>query len=302
MSAPRSPGRRHRLTLPRSVALTLVTAVLLATGARDTPRGWLGVTLGDDHTPAGSAARIERVLPDSPAARSGLRAGDVVRRAGARTIRSAHELTEAVRRTRPGTSLTFRVGRGGSAITVTATITARPPDVYRLFEADRDPWQEPSRVLALLGVGPGAAVADVGAGSGYFTERLATLVGPEGRVFAVDIDADALRQLATRFASTPAVTVRRGRPTDPDLAPASLDAALLVDAFHEVRAPEAMLAALRRDLRPGGRLVIVDRPAKEYAPEAHAIPEERVRAQAEAAGFHVRERADLPRQFALVLD
>jgi len=98
------------------------------------------------------------------------------------------------------------------------------------------------------------------------------------------------------------VTVHRGRPTDPDLAPGSLDAALLVDAFHELQAPDAMLAALRRALRPRGRLVVVDRPAPEYVPGTHAIPEARVVALAEAAGFHLRERSDLPRQFALALE
>jgi ubiquinone/menaquinone biosynthesis C-methylase UbiE len=199
------------------LALALLSAALLGGMLRETPRGWLGVTLGDDHAAGGSAARIERVL-------------------------------------------------------------------------------------ALLGIGPGSTVADVGAGSGYFTERLAALVGPTGRVIAVDIDPDALRQLASRFRSSSAVAVQRGGASDPGCPPASLDAVLMVDAFHEVQAPEAMLAALRRDLRPDGRLVVVDRPAKEWAAGSHTIPEERVVAQAQAAGFHLRERTDLPRQFAVVLD
>jgi ubiquinone/menaquinone biosynthesis C-methylase UbiE len=198
--------------------------------------------------------------------------------------------------------VTLGLERGGATVDVAVTIAARPPDVYRLLEVDRDPWQDPARVLALLAIGPGGVVADVGAGSGYFTERLAALVGPTGRVVAVDIDPEALQQLATRFSSTPVVVVRRGRAADPDLETASLDAALLVDTFHELQAPQATLAALRRALRAGGRLVVVDRPAKEYVVEAHAIPEARVVTEAEAAGFHLRERADLPRQFAVVFE
>jgi len=284
--------------VPRVVALALVAAALVAATTGEVPPGWLGVSLGDDQR----GARIDRVLPDSPAAGAGILGGDVVRRAGSRTIRAARDLTEAVRRSRPGRSLPLGLERGGTPVEVVAILAARPPDVYNLLEADRGPWQDPARVVALLGIGPGSTVADVGAGSGYFTERLAAAVGPTGRVIAVDIDPDALRQLASRFKTTRAVAVRRGRAGDPDLAPASLDAILMVDAFHEVEMPEAMLAALRRDLRPGGRLVVVDRPAKEWAPGSHTIPEERVVAQAEAAGFHLRERADLPRQFAVVLE
>lgn len=296
------PGRRRGATAPGVLALALLSAALLGGVLRETPRGWLGVTLGDDRAAGGSAARIERVLPDSPAAHAGLLTGDVVRRAGSRTIRGARDLTETVRRTAPESRMTLDLERGGAPVEVVATIGARPPDVYNLLEADRDPWQEPARVLALLDIGPGSTVADVGAGSGYFTERLAALVSPTGRVIAVDIDPDALRQLASRFRSTSAVAVQRGGASDPGCPPASLDAVLMVDAFHEVQAPEAMLAALRRDLRPGGRLVVVDRPAKEWAAGSHTIPEERVVAQAQAEGFHLRERTDLPRQFAVVLD
>jgi predicted methyltransferase len=277
----------------------MLLAAALGAATAETPRGWLGVTLGDDH---GGGARIERVLPDSPAAGAGLLGGDVVRRAGSRTIRVARDLTEAVRRCRPGSRLALGLHRAGAPIETAATIAPRPPDVYNLLEADRDPWQEPARVIGLLAISPGSTVADIGAGSGYFTERLADVVGPAGHVIAIDVDSDALRQLAGRFKTTPAVVVQRGRAADPDLAPASLDAVLMVDAFHEVEMPDAMLAALRRDLRPGGRLVVIDRPAKEWAPGSHTIPEARVLAQAEAAGFRLRERADLQRQFALVLE
>ncbi|MBI3770252.1 MAG: methyltransferase domain-containing protein [Deltaproteobacteria bacterium] len=287
----------------RTFALVLVSATVIAAATRSAPsRGWLGVTLREDRAHAISAARIDTVLPESPAAAAGFESGDLVRRAGDRTIHAARELTETVRRTLPGTTLVLRVERAGVPCDVTVTIGARPPDLYRLLELDRDAWQEPARVLALLGVDAGAAVADVGAGGGYFTARLAAAVGTTGRVIAVDIDADALEQLTTRFADARNVVVQRGLPTDPRLDPNTLDAVLMVDTFHELRAADMTLAAIRRALRADGRLVIVDHPAAEYVAGTHAIPEARVVAAAEAAGFHRRERVDLPRQFVVVFE
>ncbi len=287
----------------RLLALVLVSATIMAAATRPAPpRGWLGVTLGEDRAHGIAAARIDSVLPEGPAAAAGFESGDLVRRAGDRTIHAARELTATVRRTLPGTSLVLRVERAGVPRDVTVTIGARPPDLYRLLERDRDAWQEPARVLALLGIAADAAVADVGAGGGYFTARLAAAVGAAGRVIAVDIDADALEQLTTRFADARNVVVQRGLPTDPRLDPNTLDAVLLVDTFHELRAADMTLAAIRRALRAGGRLVVVDRPATEYVAGTHAIPEARVVAAAESAGFHLRERADLPRQFLVVFE
>lgn len=246
--------------------------------------------------------RIETVLADSPASTAGIQSGDVVRALRSRSVRRARDVTETVRRTVPGTVLPLRLARGGATLDVPVAIAARPPDIHRRFEVGRDEWQQPERVLALLGVEAGARVADVGAGGGYFTDRLAAAVGPNGRVVAVDVDDDALAELATRFAAAPNVVVQGGLPADPRLDPRSLDAVLMVDTFHEVAAAGAMLAAVRHALRPGGRLLVVDRPAAEYVAGAHTIPESRVVGAAAAAGFRVRERADLPRQFALVLE
>lgn len=288
---------------PRVVALALLVVALVAGTTRPTPApGWLGVTLGEARAHSVAAARIEGVLPESPALAAGLASGDLVRAAAARAIHAPRELTDSVRRTPPGTTLVLRVERGGVARDVPVVIGARPADLYRLLEIDRDPWQEPARVLGLLGVGAGSVVADVGAGGGYFTVRLAAAVGPAGRVVAVDIDAEALTQLRSRFAAAGNVIVRRGLPTDPRLDPDSCDAVLMVDTFHELVAPDRTLAAVRRALRPDGRLVVVDRPAAAYVAGEHAIPESRVVDAAAAAGFRVRERAALPRQFAVAFD
>jgi SAM-dependent methyltransferase len=283
------------------LALLLVVAALAGV-ARKTASGWIGVTLAEDRAAGAAAVRIETVLPESPAFAAGLASGDVVRAVGARTIHAARELSAAVRRTTPDAALTLHVEHGGNARDVPIRVGARPPDLYRLVEADRGTWQDPARVLALLDAAPAQTIADIGAGGGYFTARLAAAVGSQGRVIAVDIDAEALTQLLARFAHATNVDVRRGLADDPRLAPDTLDGVLLVDTFHELTDPAATLIAVRRALRRGGRLVIVDRAAPEYVAGAHAIPEARVLGEAEAAGFRLRERADLPRQFALVLE
>ena len=289
----------------RIAALALVAATLFDATSRPAPRpGWLGVTLGEAPPSTGPAARVETVLAESPAMRAGLRIGDLVRGAGARTIRRPRDLTATVRRTRPGTTLVLTVERSGDVRRVPVEVGARPRDLYRLLEADRDEWQQPEVVIDLLGIGDGSVVADLGAGTGYFTDRLTKHVGATGRVIAIEIDRDALEQLGARFpggGGTP-VLVHPGLTADPLLDPSSIDAALIVDTFHELQAPDATLRALRRALRPGGRLVVVDRPAAAFAPGTHAIPEARVVADVERAGFHVGERRDLPRQFALVFE
>lgn len=303
MSADLTAARGPRSAFGRAVAAALVVTGLAAWAARPAPeQGWLGVTLGDATGEHGPAARLEAIVPESPAVHIGLAAGDLVRTAGRRRIGSARDLARAVRRRAPGTLLPLTVERGGVPLALAAPLAARPPDVYRLLEVDRDPWQEPERILDLLGARAGAAVADLGAGGGYFAERLAARVGPAGRVVAIDVDEDALAQLRTRFppARFPQVAIRRGTARDPGIEPDSLDAVLMVDTYHELTEPAAILAAVRRSLRSGGRLVVVDRPAAEYRTAAHAISESRVVEQAGAAGFHQRERHDLARQFALV--
>lgn len=127
-------------------------------------------------------------------------------------------------------------------------------------EAARERWQRVPDVFAALGVAPGAHVADIGAGGGFFTSRLAAAVGASGRVFAVDVDAGVIRRLEQRAASEQwsNVEIVRSRPDDPTLPDSALDAALIVNVYHEFTAPAAMLRGLARALKPGGRLVIVD--------------------------------------------
>jgi ubiquinone/menaquinone biosynthesis C-methylase UbiE len=111
-----------------------------------------------------------------------------------------------------------------------------------------------------MNLAPGAQVADVGAGDGYFTTRLARAVGPAGRVYAVDISPSALDRLKRRVSDEGLENVEAilGAADDPRLPSGTLDAALIVNAYHEMRQHQAMLAAIKRALKPDGRLVILE--------------------------------------------
>jgi predicted methyltransferase len=163
-------------------------------------------------------------------------------------------------------------------------------------ERRREQWQNVDVIFAEMGVRPGASVADIGAGDGFFTSRLAQSVGPNGRVFAVDIDDAAIARLRKRLQEDGIenVTAVKGTSDDPKLPDATLDAALIVNAYHEMDQHQLILAALRRALKPDGRLVIVEpvtssrrgRPRTDEA-KNHEIDPEYVLQDARAAGFAV---------------
>jgi ubiquinone/menaquinone biosynthesis C-methylase UbiE len=145
----------------------------------------------------------------------------------------------------------------------------------------RDAWQRSVRVADSLGIREGSAVADVGAGGGYFTFRLAALVGAKGKVYAQDLDASELARIRERSAQEKLTQIQtiQGSDEDPKLPQLSIDAALIVDAFHEFTHPEAMVAGIFRALKPGGRLGVMDRTAQlglrssDYM-ERHMLPQE----------------------------
>jgi predicted methyltransferase len=163
-------------------------------------------------------------------------------------------------------------------------------------ERRREQWQNVDVIFAEMGVRPGASVADIGAGDGFFTSRLARSVGANGRVFAVDIDDAAIARLLKRLEEDGIenVTIVKGASDDPKLPDATLDAALIVNAYHEMDQHQLILGALRRALKPDGRLVIVEpvtssRRGRPRADEAknHEIDPEYVLQDARAAGFSV---------------
>ena len=175
-----------------------------------------------------------------------------------------------------------------------------------LDREERDIEEAPDKALDALDLAVGATVADIGAGSGYMTVRMAQRVGPSGRVYAEDIQPqmiDLLRQRLARDKIGNVVPVL-GTFDDPKLPPGSVDLALLVDVYHEFSEPVKMLAGLRAALKSGGRLVLL-----EYRKEDPAIPirlEHKMtvaeaKMEVEAAGFtltKVDER--LPRQHILI--
>ncbi len=135
-------------------------------------------------------------------------------------------------------------------------------------EESRERVGEARRVMDLMGIGEGAAVADIGAGHGYYTVNLSRRVGDGGQVFAEDIFADTITDLRARVEAEGFgnVTVVLGTPGDPKLPPESLDRALLVHMYHEIENPYELLWNLRTSLKPGALVGIVDadRPTRNH--------------------------------------
>ena len=158
--------------------------------------------------------------------------------------------------------------------------------------AARDQWQRPQEVMDALGIRAGTAVADVGCGSGYFTFNLAERVGPQGEVYAEDIDEKEVAGIRRRAEAEGLTQVRSivGVADDPGLPAASLDAILVVNSYHEWREYAKMLQHLSGALKPGGLLAIIDgvaeagKPRTEYYAR-HRMPEEIVREDAAHEGF-----------------
>lgn len=134
-----------------------------------------------------------------------------------------------------------------------------PSDLFLLETPDRDEWQQPDRIMDALGIFDGAKVADLGAGGGWFTSRLARRVGPNGRVYAEDVQHEmiaAIERLIERDGLTNVTTIF-GSSVDPNL-PAGLQAILIVDSYPQFPDPVTLLRHVAAALAPNGRLGIVD--------------------------------------------
>jgi predicted methyltransferase len=192
-----------------------------------------------------------------------------------------------------------------------ATVSHRFDDPARWSQVFDDPardaWQRPEALVAALGIAPGATVADVGAGTGYFERHLAAAVGPTGTVIAVDVEPALVEHLRARGAKDgwTRVEARLGTPDDPALRPGEVDLVLLVDTWHHVDGRVDWARRLRAAGKPGARLVIVDfDPASDDdhgPPKAHRLPPEVVEQELAAAGWTVVDRpAVLPHQYVRV--
>ncbi|KQN35687.1 ubiquinone biosynthesis methyltransferase UbiE [Sphingomonas sp. Leaf407] len=151
-------------------------------------------------------------------------------------------------------------------------------------EEARDRLNEAEAVMNLAGIASGMTVADIGAGEGYYTIRLAQRVGPDGRVLAEDIIPEIRDALATRVARERLdnVSVRLGEPDDAKLPENSFDRVLMVHMYHEIAEPYAFLWNLRPSLRAGGRVVVVD---AERRTQNHGTPPALLRCEFAAVGY-----------------
>ena len=151
-------------------------------------------------------------------------------------------------------------------------------------EAERDRADEVGQVARLLGVEPGMTVADIGAGSGYYTVRLARQVGPTGRILAEDVTPDYLQMLRQRIVNGGLgnVEVIAGEPDDAKLPAASVDAAILIHMYHEITQPFGLLSRLAVAMKPGGRVGIVD---LDDIPSRHGTPPKLLRCELAAVGY-----------------
>jgi len=180
-----------------------------------------------------------------------------------------------------------------------------PQDLGLLSAPDRDEWNKPDLIMDALGIADGARVADLGAGGGWFTIRLARRVGPNGIVYAQDIQPQMIEAINRRVQQEGLTNVRTvlGTPTDPRLAPGELDAVLIVDAYREMDEPTKpqvirdLLGNVMRALKPQGHVGIVDFLPGDGGPGPAA--EDRVKPEviietAESVGLQLQGRESVP--------
>ncbi len=167
----------------------------------------------------------------------------------------------------------------------------------------RDAWQKPHEVIQALGLKPDAVVADLGAGTGYFSARLANIL-PQGRVYAVDVEPGMVKYLGERAQrdGLKNMTAVAAAPDDPRL-PARVDLVLLVDVYHHIDARERYFRRLRESLKPGARIAIIDfrLDSRDGPPKQARIAPERVKGELKSAGYALAaEHGFLPNQYFLV--
>lgn len=181
-----------------------------------------------------------------------------------------------------------------------------PPDLGLLEAPDRDAWQKPDEVMRALGIADGSIVGDLGAAGGWFTIRLARFVGPNGLVYAEDVQRQMIEAIDRRVKREGLTNVRTvlGDTNDPRLPPNRLDAILIVETYHEMEDPVRLLRNAARALKPQGRIGIIDYKKEGLGPgpplEDRVDPDTIVR-DASAAGLRLLKRESfLPFQFFLI--
>jgi SAM-dependent methyltransferase len=175
-----------------------------------------------------------------------------------------------------------------------------------LDRPERSREEDPELAVRLLDLHAGQVVADLGAGSGYMTVKLARQVGPRGRVYAVDVQPEMIALLERRVRADGLTNVIPvlGTPDDPRLPDGVVDLVLMADVYHELAEPQRVLARLLRALAPGGRVVLLEyRKEDPTIPirEEHKMTVDEARRELEASGYRLaRVNEELPRQHLLV--
>jgi ubiquinone/menaquinone biosynthesis C-methylase UbiE len=175
-----------------------------------------------------------------------------------------------------------------------------------LERSERNEEENTEKAVGLLGIKPGMVIADVGAGTGYFSRRMAKKTGPAGKVYAVDIQPRMLADLKRKAEAEKITNIETvlSKEDDPMLPADSIDIILIVDVYHEFSKPQAMLRKMREALKPTGRMILF-----EYRKEdpnvpirfEHKMTIEEAKAEIEVEGFRL-EKVDpsLPRQHILI--
>jgi ubiquinone/menaquinone biosynthesis C-methylase UbiE len=175
-----------------------------------------------------------------------------------------------------------------------------------LERPEREKEEAPSKAIAALRLKPGQTVADIGAGSGYYSVLLAGAVGATGRVYATDIQPEMLALIKKKLDALPIPQIQLvlGTTSETRLPDGSVDLALMVDVYHELSEPQVFLRSLKRALKPGGRLVLIEfRKEDRRVPirEEHKMTVREARTELEAEGYKFQEVIDvLPWQHILV--
>lgn len=209
-------------------------------------------------------------------------------------------------------ALALAVLLGGNALPASAQARQQhtrlfPPENLGLLEPpDREAWQHPDRIMDELQIAEGSVVADLGAGSGWFTTRLAARVGPNGRVYAEDIQPLMFNaiQLRVQREGLKNVVPVLGEPLDPRLPADALDAVLIVDTYHEMEDPVVLLRHIAGSLKKSGLVGVVNHTKRGFGPgppmEERVDPEQVIR-EAQAAGLKLKSQPDvLPYQYLLI--
>lgn len=196
--------------------------------------------------------------------------------------------------------------RPGSGVSRTREIARVSENINWLTRPERDADERPETLLDALQIPSGATVVDLGAGTGYFTWRLAQQVGPHGNVIAVEIQEKMLDLIAQELKMRKLTNVKLvlGGERDPHLPTGEVDLVLIANSLHEFSEPEAILAAVRRCLKPGGRVAVIEY-SKENAhvpvSELHKMSFEEIRSEIEPLGFELDLVLDfLPMQHGLI--